>query len=174
MSTTAVSRWLVSPTATRSEAVRFALLRAPSTTSVVRCQISLASCSTRITVTRHREHERAKVPEARPVTTPVNQPSIQTEGEENHGESASHGARDYPWNIAIVTTAGCAARAIVAGIGVLSYQLAFRYLTQIDYTTLINWELRPAVMASCGATGCSSGARSPWSRNGGATGRPVR
>ena len=44
--TRVVSRWLVMPTAARSEAERLALLRAPWMTSWLRSQISLASCST--------------------------------------------------------------------------------------------------------------------------------
>ena len=44
--TTAVSRWLVMPTAARSEALMFAFLSAPSMTSWLRAQISAGSCST--------------------------------------------------------------------------------------------------------------------------------
>ncbi len=44
--TTVVSRWLVTPTAARSEAVTPALARQPRMTSTLRVQISFASCST--------------------------------------------------------------------------------------------------------------------------------
>lgn len=40
--------------------------------------------------------------------------------------------------------------AIVAAVFTGSYQLAFRYLTQADAITFITWELKPAVMMSCG------------------------
>jgi hypothetical protein len=44
--TTVVSRWFVTPTAARSLAEIPAFFKAPATTSVVRCMISMASCST--------------------------------------------------------------------------------------------------------------------------------
>ncbi len=44
--TTAVSRWLVMPTAARSEALRPVFCRATRITSFERSQISIASCST--------------------------------------------------------------------------------------------------------------------------------
>ncbi len=39
---------------------------------------------------------------------------------------------------------------IVAAVFTGSYRLAFRHLTTADVVTLIDWELRPAVMMSCG------------------------
>ncbi len=44
--TTAVSRWLVTPTAARSDVDRLPFSRAPCTTSCVRSQISVGECST--------------------------------------------------------------------------------------------------------------------------------
>ena len=40
--------------------------------------------------------------------------------------------------------------AMVAAVFLGSYQLAFRYLTRADAVTFISWELKPAVMMSCG------------------------
>jgi hypothetical protein len=50
---------------------------------------------------------------------------------------------------------------IAAGVAVFSYQVAFRYLTQLDYQTLIDWELRPAVMVACGHGFVEPGGLSP-------------
>jgi hypothetical protein len=44
--TTVVSRWFVTPTADRSLAFSLAFFKAPAITSSLRCQISIASCST--------------------------------------------------------------------------------------------------------------------------------
>lgn len=50
---------------------------------------------------------------------------------------------------------------IVAAVFTGSYRLAVRYLTAADVVTLIDWELRPAVMMSCGFGMSEPALRSP-------------